>query len=183
MDATDFYMSLPYDVSGSRSKNRFRVELLWGISKMLDAYDRADFTMIFDYVCDIELHSNGCFEFYQLKSRKGTKVYTADSITKIEANSKNSILGKLYMLKPAVEDGQDVKLAIVSNAYLKCGKTTYCDNAEQPLAAIDAKQLDNIRESLKKELGIENCDFENVYYICTPMNLVEPENDVRGKLI
>lgn len=183
MDAADFYMSLPYDVSGSRSKNRFRVELLWGISKMLDTYNQADFTMIFDYVCDIELHSNGCFEFYQLKSRKGTKVYTVDSITKIEPNSKNSILGKLYMLKPTTENGQHVKLAIVSNAYLKCGKTTYCDSAEQPLAAIDTIQLDKMRDSIKKELGIENCSFDDIYYICTPMNLVEPENDVRGKLI
>ena len=31
-----FYLSFPHDLSGSISKNRFRLELLWGVSKMLD---------------------------------------------------------------------------------------------------------------------------------------------------
>ncbi|NLI93102.1 MAG: DUF4297 domain-containing protein [Peptococcaceae bacterium] len=68
-------MSLPYDLSGSRSKNRFRLELLWGISKMLDIYNYSDFAMVFDYVCDIEVHSQTGFEFYQIKTHKGAKAY------------------------------------------------------------------------------------------------------------
>lgn len=33
-----YYMSLPYDLSGSMAKNRFRNELLWGLKKIIDLY-------------------------------------------------------------------------------------------------------------------------------------------------
>ena len=36
MKIKEYYMDLPYDLSGSRSKNRFRAELLWGLDKVLD---------------------------------------------------------------------------------------------------------------------------------------------------
>lgn len=36
MDNNEFYQSLPVDLSGSRSKNRFRLELLWGLGKLID---------------------------------------------------------------------------------------------------------------------------------------------------
>ena len=51
MDNNEFYQSLPVDLSGSRSKNRFRLELLWGLGKLIDLMDTADdFTVVFDYV-------------------------------------------------------------------------------------------------------------------------------------
>ncbi|WP_094607022.1 hypothetical protein SPSIL_048810 [Sporomusa silvacetica DSM 10669] len=119
MQNTSYYMSLPFDVSGSLSKNRFRLELLWGISKMLDIYDYDDFTMVFDYVCDIEVHLKDGYEFYQLKTHKGDKIYTINDIVK--TNNGSSILGKLYILKRPY-DFQNVKLALVSNSYLKTEK-------------------------------------------------------------
>ena len=67
---SDNYMSLPHDLAGSRSKNRFRIELLWGIAKMLDLMEEpGDFTMVFDYVCDIEVHRENGFDFFQIKSK------------------------------------------------------------------------------------------------------------------
>lgn len=48
MNNREYYLSLPHDMSGSMSKNQFRMELLRGISKMLDVYDTSDFTMVFD---------------------------------------------------------------------------------------------------------------------------------------
>lgn len=183
MNPSDFYMTLPYDTSGSRSKNRFRVELLWGISKILDSYNTSDFAMVFDYVCDIELHMNNNFEFYQLKSHKGTKTYTVDNLIKIEKGSKNSILGKLYILKPNDCTDQKVKLAVVSNAYLKSGKKVYSDVDTQPFASISQKSLEKIQKALTEELHLQAFDISDIYYICTPLNLAEPENDVRGKLI
>nr|WP_135449633.1 dsDNA nuclease domain-containing protein [Planococcus citreus] len=57
MSITEHYMNLPFDLSGSRAKNRFRNELLWGLKKMLELYKESDdFTMVFDYSCDIEVH-------------------------------------------------------------------------------------------------------------------------------
>ena len=70
------YMSLPNDLSGSASKNRFRLELLWGISKMFEIYDEDDFTIVFDNVCDIEVHFKSELEFYQIKTHKVQKPYT-----------------------------------------------------------------------------------------------------------
>lgn len=47
MDNNEFYQSLPVDLSGSRSKNRFRLELLWGLGKLIDLMDTADdFTVV-----------------------------------------------------------------------------------------------------------------------------------------
>lgn len=56
MNTEDSYMKLPYDLSGSSSKNRFRLEILWGASKMFDLYDTDDFCIVFDYKCDIEVN-------------------------------------------------------------------------------------------------------------------------------
>lgn len=48
MDREAYYMSLPKDLSGSISKNRFRLELLWGISKIIDVHkEDSDYTVVF----------------------------------------------------------------------------------------------------------------------------------------
>ncbi len=54
LGVVDVYTKIPYDLSGSISKNRFRQELCWGISKMFDLFDKEDFCVVFDYKCDIE---------------------------------------------------------------------------------------------------------------------------------
>ena len=65
----DSYLKLPYDLSGSMSKNRFRNEMLWGLEKMFELYKtNQDFFMVFDYVCDIEAHLDGKIEFFQIKT-------------------------------------------------------------------------------------------------------------------
>ena len=35
MKLSEAYRTIPYDLSGSMSKNRFRQEILWGLSKCL----------------------------------------------------------------------------------------------------------------------------------------------------
>ena len=55
LGVVDVYTKIPYDLSGSISKNRFRQELCWGISKMFDLFDKEDFCVVFDYKCDIEI--------------------------------------------------------------------------------------------------------------------------------
>lgn len=92
MDREAYYLSSSHDLSGSMSKNRFRIELLWGVSKILDLMEGTeDFSAVFDYACDIEVHNNTSFEFYQIKSHKNNKVYTTSSLTKV--NGEGSILG------------------------------------------------------------------------------------------
>lgn len=71
MDKEKYYMNLPKDLSGSIAKNRFRLELLWGISKIIDEHKaNNEYTIIFDFKCDIELHKDDELIFTKLRRKK-----------------------------------------------------------------------------------------------------------------
>lgn len=173
-------MSLPFDVSGSLSKNRFRLELLWGISKLFDIYDSDDFAVIFDYACDIEIHLANKFEFYQIKTHKGAKVYTIANITK--KDKEKSILGKLMLLDKN-EDKIEVKLGLVSNSYLKDAERTYTQLEEIKFSDICEKSANKIIDLLKLELNSDEINISKLFYIFTPMNLVDPVNEIIGQIV
>ena len=178
----DLYMALPYDLSGSRTKNRFRVELLWGIDKILESFQETDFTVVFDYVCDIEMHFNDRLELYQVKSRNATKTFTVNEIITIEKDTKNSILGKLFLIR-TTSPSLKMKLAIVSNVCLKEKTKMLSEIGETQLSSLEADFTDKIKNSISKELGATIADLSEGFYIYTPINLVKPENDLKGKLI
>lgn len=183
MNVPNYYSSLPYDMSGSRTKNRFRAELLWGVSKMLDLMESgADFAVVFDYVCDVEVHFCEGFEFYQIKTHRGnTTSYNLKTLTqKQKETSEGSVLGKLYVLNKNGEN--NVKLAVVSNIPLKVSKKTL-DQEEICFVNIPETEQSKIKEAIAKELGIKNVDLSNVYYYYTSMNLKEPKNEILGKLV
>ena len=71
---------MPYDLAGASSKNRFRLEMIWGICKVFDLFDQSDFCVVFDYKCDIEIHFENSLEFYQLKTHKVQKPYSFSKI-------------------------------------------------------------------------------------------------------
>ena len=97
MKVRDEYLNLTYDLSGSISKNRFRQELLWGLSKAIDKLDDENwYAVVFDYVCDIELHYNSELELYQVKVNKNQNHFTLTDLLKHKDNS-NSIVGKLMI--------------------------------------------------------------------------------------
>lgn len=178
MNPSLFYLTLPHDSSGSMSKNRFRLELLWGISKMLDIMETdQDFVMVFDYVCDIEVHYEDGFEFFQIKTHGRNKAYTTKSLTKIEGEG--SILGKLYILNKEAEN-QNIHLALVSNIPYNAMPINILKNCFTDLSVAERNK---IVEALRKELNIEKIDLSNIFYIQTGMNLENPENEIRGKLV
>lgn len=181
MEVESYYMDLPADVSGSMSKNRFRNELFWGVGRALDIMETgADFTVVFDYACDVEIHMEKNTEFYQLKTHKTDKKYTIRSLTKKEKdNSQGSILGKLYVLNTG--KNKNVKLAIVTNVLFS--DLTECKVGENVFTALTAEKLQKMEEALKSELGIDSVDLSNTYYIFTRMNLEEPQNEMIGKII
>ena len=183
MNVKKYYTTLPYDLAGSRSKNRFRVELLWGISKMLDLMSSdKDFTVVFDYVCDIEIHYKDGLEFYQIKTHKsGSKPYTCKSLmTKASKNAQGSILGKLFVLNK--ENGVDVKLVIVSNVPIKVGDKSL-DHGEVNLATLPESDKELLKSLLKKELDVSAIDLANAFYLFTDINLVNPEFEIQGKIV
>ncbi|MFI3214645.1 MAG: dsDNA nuclease domain-containing protein [Eubacteriales bacterium] len=139
-----------------------------------------NFTVVFDYACDVEIHMENKTEFYQLKTHKTKKNYTIRSLTKIEKeNSQGSILGKLYVLNTG--KNKNVKLAIVTNVLFS--GFTECKVGENVFTALTAEKLQKIEDSLKSELGIDSVDLSNTYYVFTRMNLEEPENEMMGKII
>jgi hypothetical protein len=91
-------MKLPYDLSGSMSKNRFRNEMLWGLKKVFELHkSENDYVVVFDYACDIEIHLRENYEYYQIKTQNNNNPY---KINKLYRKTKGkSILGKLYVLK------------------------------------------------------------------------------------
>lgn len=178
MEYSDYYMKLPLDLAGSRTKNRFRIELLWGISKLIDAYkEYDDYTVVFDFKCDIELHYKNGLNFYQIKT-KDDENYNIKSLIRQKKNS-NSILGKLYAL---YTPEQNIKLAIVCNKYLKNNRTL--ERKESIcLGNLEISVIEDIKERLKKELNLSEVILDNVFYILAGMDLINPDYALNGKLI
>lgn len=181
MSIADEYAKIPFDLSGASSKNRFRLEMLWGASKMFDLFDKENFCIVFDYKCDIEVHLGNSLEFYQVKTHKIQSPYTFSTLSKQDKTNK-SIIGKLFLLKNAVDPTTTVKVAIVSNAYLKIGNKVYSESENLDFGSLDTKTQQAIRKALNNELG-SSIDLNNVGFIYTSMNLLDPDNDLRGKII
>ena len=182
MNVAEYYGKLPFDLSGSRSKNRFRMELLWGVSVMLDLMEGdQDFTVVFDYVCDVEIHYKDGLEFHQVKTHgPNTSPYSVAALTKkISETSAGSILGKLYALKK--DDSSNVKLVLVSNIPLKTNGRN-CDYGEFCLTGLLDSERQTIESALKRELGISSIEMSHVFYLHTHLNLLDPEGEIRGKL-
>ena len=98
MKIKDMYENLPFDLSGARTKNRFDFEILYGIELLIDNYHILnDYTIVFDYVCDIELHcnDNDILKFYQLKTNNTGKPNNINFLTKKEKD-KDSIILQIY---------------------------------------------------------------------------------------
>jgi len=176
------YKKIPYDLSGAASKNRFRLEMLWGISKMFDLYHKPDFCVVFDYKCDIEIHFNDSLEFYQIKTHKVQSPYSFNVISKPDKNTRKSILGRLYLLKNVSGKQVSMKVALVSNAFFKIDKKVYSDVEILKFSDLDDATQKKISAALKSELQQEDIDISNVHYIYTSMNLLNPENDIKGKI-
>lgn len=183
MDISEYYEKLPYELSGSISKNRFRLELLWGVSVMLDLMkEDKDFTIVFDYMCDVEIHYKDALEFHQVKTHGACLAsHTIRSLIKKESKqSTGSILGKLYALN---KDGvDDIKLVLVSNIPLNDGHNKY-DYGEFNLAELPANNKSEIEVALQNELGIAHVELSRLFYCRTHMNLLNPEFEIKGKLL
>lgn len=182
------YQKLPFDLSGARSKNRFRNEVLWGLGKIYEVYKTGkNFCMVFDYVCDLELHMESALEFYQIKTYSGGGPYTIGKIAKTDKTGK-SILGKVYILKNiANEQGGEIKtkVAIVVNTPLRgMDKKIYSSVGELELVKLDEKSRKYISDNIKKELEIDNdIALNDTYYIYTSMDLFNPQNSLIGQTV
>lgn len=179
-----YYMKLPYDLSGSIAKNRFRNELLWGLKKIYDLYKlNKPFTVVFDYCCDIEVHLNNGFEFYQIKTDDGNGTYTVDKLLK-RNKSGQSVLGKLYILKYN-ENGIETdktKIALVSSIPFNDGKEKYNSCEQLDFNEIDKNAIRKIKDKIRNELSLsKEINLKNSYFIRTNMDLTNPDKTLIGE--
>jgi hypothetical protein len=180
-----YYMNLPFDLSGSRSKNRFRNEILWGLKKILELYKQdIEFTVVFDYSCDIEVHKEDRFEFYQLKTQQDGTTYTVNKLLNRNSNG-DSVFGKLYRMKfsPDGKEVDETKVSLVSNAPLKVDRIVHRDIEILDLREIDSAAVANIKEKMKEELQLETeIKLENSHFERTSMDLIHPDRTLIGEL-
>ncbi len=178
------YFRLPYDLSGSMSKNRFRNEMLWGLEKMFELYKaNMDFLMVFDYVCDVEIHLDRGIEFYQLKTNSTASPYSVNRIAKPDKVGK-SILGKLYSIRVSDDNENSIvnKLAIVVNVPLKTeDKVIHSADKEISFNEIDETSKQKIINYLRSECNVDKVDLTDCYYIYTTMDLFNPTDSLLGK--
>lgn len=180
MELSEVYRTIPYDLSGSVSKNRFRQEILWGIGKIFDLFDKSDFCVIFDYKCDIEIHLSDSIEFYQIKSQKAQKPYSFTQLSKVKGTG--SVIGKLFVLKDTSCPETRIKCALVSNRFLKIKGKELSDAEVIDFEALDDSLKTVVRDALKVELSRDEIDLKDLHYIYTSMDLASPENAVKGQI-
>lgn len=179
-------MKLPFDLSGSRSKNRFRYEILWGLSKLFDIYNENEsFVMVFDYACDIEVHKDTGFDFYQVKSKKDGAVYTQGALLKkkkLEEEEKSfSILGRLYSL--ANNQNKNIHVNLVSNKpFQDSSKKNHTTIENLDFNNLDEEVQKTIESKLQEELGSDvTPDMSKISFIYTSIDLFSPDDTLRGK--
>jgi len=179
----DSYMATPPDMSGSIAKNRFRVEVLWGVEKLLDCLDKGvnDFSVIFDYRCDIELHLNDGYEFYQVKTGTAKK-FGITWVCKKNPKTNTSIIGRLYELHDAEADGP-VRLIIVGNKeFLKAGGS-FKEPGELLFSTLSIEDKRKVEAAIREHLPAADPDLDKVSYLLVAMDLSSPEYSVAGHLI
>ncbi len=176
-------MKLPYELSGAMSKNRFRSEILWGLTKVFEVYISGEnFVAIFDYVCDIEIHTDHSLNFYQVKTQKSYKPYSLNTILK--KNKEHSILGKLYLLKVVADSDKNmIRLAVVSNSVLQgVGNKIYSDSEKFCFDELEEKCRSRVIEKMGEEFpNIDSFDLHDIYYIRSTVDLFKPEESLIGK--
>lgn len=181
MKLSEVYRTIPYELSGAVSKNRFRQEILWGVSKMFDLFDKPEFCVIFDYKCDIEVHLIDSIEFYQIKTQKAQKPYSFAELSKNKGNG--STIGKLFVLKDASCPEMRIKCALVSNRFLKIKRKELSDAEAINFDTLDDKLKNVVIDALKSELNRDEIILSDLQYIYTAMDLTSPEDAVKGKIV
>lgn len=179
------YADAKPDMSGSRTKNRMRVEVLWGLDRLLELMKQdGDFAVVFDYLCDVELHLEDAIEFHQVKTKK-RKHFDYQWLCGEDA-SKNSVMVTLYRLKEVLEPGKTTKLLLVANRPLVIGREQV---APVPgvftFARFPERAAQRIRESIASRLEVDelDIDLQNISYRYEELALGERGKDaVLGKL-
>lgn len=178
------YNNLPHDLSGSLAKNRFGYEVLFGIDQLIENYNKFDdYIIVFDYVCDIELHYENKFKFFQIKTSNTGKYNRVSFLTNRKNDNVDSIIGRMYKISGKTENEKNmISVILVSNTPLTDGNFSTKPNIPVLLDEIDNNIRNKIINALKEETKTEEVSLENIYYLYTDVGLDYYENYILGKL-
>ena len=108
MALKETYNKLPFDLAGSRTKNRFDFEILYGIEQLIDKYNvMNDYYIVFDYVCDIELHYDNKLKFFQVKTSDTGKTNNVSYLTKKKSDNSDSIISRMYKISGKTKEDKN----------------------------------------------------------------------------
>lgn len=138
------------------------------------------FAVVFDYRCDIELHLDDRYEFYQVKTGgKGT--FGVTWATRLPKRG-ISIIARLYELDDASQDCP-IKLVIVGNRpFVKKGGS-FDSPGEVLFATLEPEDKQKIEQAVTRDNKGMTPDLNKASYLLVAMNLDKPQDSVRGHLL
>jgi len=158
MPHKNLYYEYRHDLSGSRTKNRYRYELFWGINKIYELFlTDEDFHVIFDYASDIDVIIDGNFELYQLKTKNSNMNLNFLLST---SSGKESIISKLMVL----DTSEFVKkLSIVSNTRLQCINNKTSNQESIIFTELEQEEKETIKSHIlnnnNKTINLEKYEY------------------------
>lgn len=184
MELKEMYNKLPYDLAGSRTKNRFDFEILYGIEQLIDNYNNIDdYYVVFDYVCDIELHYDNKLKFYQVKTTDTGKSNNVSYLTKKKSGNSESIISRMYKISGTTdEEKNNISVLLVSNAPLINKQYATKPNEVILLDEIDEAIKNKLIDHLKSETNEQDINLKNIYYLYRNVGIQDFENSIIGKL-
>jgi len=155
--------------AGSTGANRYDYQKDWTVGKILELHSGGtDYCILCDYhedvvVLDSETNPSDS-TFIQIKTQKEKKPWSADSLVRSrkakDGKPLGSIVGKLYSVATSIKDCTPT-LRVVSNAsfkFLLKGGNNSLELKQIPLSEVDEKDLSKIRDAVKLQCGLEDCE-------------------------
>lgn len=180
--------------AGSTGSNRYDFQKDWTVGKILELHSGGtEYCVLCDYHEDVVVldseNSPTAGTFIQVKTQKDKKPWSPESLVKSEkakdGKPLGSIVGKLYNVAMSISDCTPT-LQVVSNApfkfLLKTDKTSL-ELKQIPLSEIAEKDLSKIRDAVKEQCGLDEC--EQIYtciFEVTHLSLEDHATHTTGKV-
>ncbi len=157
---------------GAETFGKYDYQYHWALKKLLDEHKQRK-----EYAIFVELHEDVVFanslqketaefEFYQVKENSGSSQHTVNSLTKIKAGSKNSVLGKLIASYQGKTFSNVIASAnlVATNGFSKAMVNNELELDEITISDIKLRSLVIFKKRILEELKLDECPI-NIRFI------------------
>ena len=157
---------------GAETFSKYDYQYHWAFQKLLDEHKQRK-----EYAIFVELHedvifSNSLkkdtaeFEFYQVKENSSSSQHTVNSLTKIKAGSKNSVLGKLIVSYQGKTFSDVISSAnlVATSGFSKAMVSNELELDEITISDVELRSLAKFKKSILEELELDECPV-NIRFI------------------